>query len=282
MRNIAVVTDAVSTGGWFPKWLDYYSRAVGRENIVVCCYSGLRENFRKHGLKFVKEIGFNYNNDVRCDALSSIVQNLLSIYDLVIRVDTDEFIVPNPEKFQNLKAYLQEFSGPYVTARGFEVFECPGESPINLQQEILRQRRACYALTAMNKTCITRTPLKWDRGFHFCSRPPVFGDLFLMHMKRADVRMQKSWAERMMASVTPNSFEWKYQKNNLEMVEKYNTGRSRMEFEQKYGIGVMIRDSWNAQFMESMVYKPHKDLFAGEFSIEKLNIEIPDVFKSFF
>ena len=47
---VFVFTQALSANSYFPKWLDYYSRAVGRENLFVLTDEAGRSEFDSLGL----------------------------------------------------------------------------------------------------------------------------------------------------------------------------------------------------------------------------------------
>ena len=132
-----------------------------------------------------------YNNLKRCKEIQILTELLLEHYDYVIRVDTDEFLVPNKLKFESLKDYIEQLKNHYVTAEGFNVVSPSQFDRLNFNEPVLgAQRSKCYAYDALNKTAITSIPLKWSPGFHFCSAFPKFNDLYLFHMKLADIDLQ--------------------------------------------------------------------------------------------
>jgi hypothetical protein len=193
-QRAAILTDTMSPEFYFPVWYRYYASQFGADNIHVMTLGGLKDDFNKFTLGSVKEMDLTYDDGIRLAAISERVTELLRHNDYVIHVDTDEFLIPDPRKHKSLASHIQSLQRDYVTARGFDVFQHCSEPPLAMERPILvHQRRHAFALAAMNKTCITAVPLKWNRGFHHCSRPPQFDDIFLFHMKRADVAQTISW-----------------------------------------------------------------------------------------
>jgi hypothetical protein len=195
--RVAVLTDAVSSEFYFPCWHRYYASQFGSENLYVVTFGGLTADFRQFGLGGVWETKV-YNNDLRVKIIAGLVNVLLEQYDYVIRVDTDEFLVPDPRAFESLADYLRRLERPYVTAMGYDVIPARDDQHLVLDQPILvNQRSLAYPYDALNKTCITNVAMTWAPGFHFCSAFPMFQRLYLFHMKRADLEQFPSKLSRM-------------------------------------------------------------------------------------
>jgi len=84
------------------------------------------------------------------------------------------------------------------------------EAPIDLNAPILGQRRYVAFGAGMCKPTITRVPLLWTPGFHWCNRIPTYHtDLYRFHLRRMDMavflerlRLTRSmaWSERALRS----------------------------------------------------------------------------------
>ena len=206
-RKVAVITDAISDQFYFPLWHRYYASHVGATNLYVVSYADEATRFNSYELGGIWRTS-EYLNANRVKAISSLIAVLLESYDFVIRVDTDEFAVPDPRSFSSLSEYLDKLERPYVTAKGYDVVQGADEAPIDLNKPVLiQQRRFAYAYDALSKTCIVSLPVRWAPGFHFSTVFPEFSQLFLLHMKRADIDIQLAigavTAERA-ASTEPN------------------------------------------------------------------------------
>lgn len=190
--RIAVVTDSVSNSFYFPLFLNYYRRELPGADIYVLTPAGRADLFSGFGLAGTIELPIDFYDDtVRAKAMSDLVTELTTRYTHVVRVDCDEFAVPDPRHFASLQDYIAATPQDYITAYGYDIVAARSDSPLDFSKPILgTQRKFAFAVNALNKTCLTSVPLTWGRGFHACQKPPVFDRLFLMHMKRADIDLQ--------------------------------------------------------------------------------------------
>ena len=251
--KIAVVSDVISEKGYFPIWHSYYASAVGEENIFLFSYRNKIHN------SIV--LNLSYSDGMRLKIITYQVEKLLEIYDVVVRVDADEFLIPMNG---TLKDYLENLEKDYVTARGFNVFQSD-DQPLDLKLPILKQRNLMYATAFMNKTCITKTPLKWSKGFHFCNKPPAFDDLCLIHLKYADDVMEQEWQSRMISNASERG-----------IIKHYST---KHEF-RGYPIEENIqRDAFNQLFMSKV--SQNEGMYSSILHSEKINLVIPEKLKIF-
>jgi len=210
-KRIAVITDATSAGFWFPTWYDYYSREFGADALHVVTYAGKRGDFKEFDLAGLWDVVLAYDDVLRAKLMSTMVQSLLLTHDFVVRCDVDEFLIPDVRKFDGLKAYLEQCALPYVSAYGVEVFEQIGAAPLDASQPILvAQRQRAASNSALNKIAVTSTPLDWWPGFHSANAAPAFDDLYLFHLKFADLGRRIAWFEHMRAGVPRESSEYAY------------------------------------------------------------------------
>jgi hypothetical protein len=187
-KKIAVITDVMGTAGFFPRWLKYYGDQFGNENLYLVTYINSTGNFSEYGVGGIWRTPENYNEDIRRDVITSLVSTLLKCYNVVVRVDIDEFIAPDLRRYLDLAEYVNALEQPYVTAMGLEIFEDSSEFRLSDANPILvKQRKFAYRVSALNKTCITSVPILWSSGFHAQTVPPVFHGLYLFHTKLADL-----------------------------------------------------------------------------------------------
>lgn len=192
--RVAVISDALSSEFYFPIWYRYYASQLGPENIFLITYPGYTQNFAGYRLGGIVELPYTYSDHVRAKAISSYAQFVLEFRDAVIRVDTDEFVVPDPARYSSLATFMAEVQYPYVTGIGLDVIQRIGEPELTLDRPILVDQRAfCYANSSLNKTCITRVECRWGSGFHGSTLHPHFEDCYLIHFKRADIELQMKW-----------------------------------------------------------------------------------------
>ena len=202
-KKIAVVTDAVSPSFMFEKWLMYYSGLFGSENIYILTYKGLAKGFRGWPVGGLIELPVAYNDEVRACFVSGFVSALLAAYTGVVRVDADEFLVPDQrDGALSLKTFLAGFDGPYLSVRGFDVIAGDDEADIDLTRPLLiSQRKYAYGNSSLNKVAYTTIPMHWLPGFHSCSVYPKLSPVFMLHLKFVDAKLQYKWREQMTDSL---------------------------------------------------------------------------------
>jgi len=227
--RIAVVTDSLSPDFYFPLWYRYYAEQFGARSINLITVAGHAGAFAGYQFGSLRETPSSYDDNDRLAAAGQLVADLLETHDWVVRVDTDEFIIAEPERYGNLVDYISTLKLPYVSARGFDVFQHGEEGPLDLDRPILgEQRNYAFALTAMNKTCITSQPLSWDRGFHMTQHPPVFDEIYLFHLKRADVELQVRWNAFVAARIENDPFIKAYYETPREAIQSFHDSSPRV------------------------------------------------------
>lgn len=278
IRKVAVITDALSPGFFFPLWHDYYGAQFGEKNLHVVTINGRASEFGDFELGSVTEISPTYDDNDRLRAITVLVAKLLTKNQFVIRVDCDEFLVAEPRKYPNLRAYMDRLDKPYVTSRGFEVFQHDEEAALNVTERILvRQRKYAMAATALNKTGITSEPLRWNRGFHHCDRPPVFDDVFLFHLKRADLQWQLDWNKAVASQIVTDDRIRSYYETPEQQLRQYHKSWSMKNVES--GVNVMYRKVFNEEFASSLFYNERSQTFdSKKHTMEPVNVLIPNNF----
>ena len=275
--RVAVLTDAASERFIFPFWHKYYGGMFGAKNLFVITYVGLSKNFKNCDLGGLIELPVGYDDAMRRDVINGLVPTLLACYDCLVRVDVDEFLVVDPREQPSLNSFIECFDQPYITARGFDVIQLPEEVslPKDLSR-ILPYRQVAYPNSALNKTCIVKSAVKWSSGFHGASVYPKFGALFMLHMKRVDIKWQVEWFAEMTSNIKDNSrvdqIIKDYYQPDEDKIRNYHrdvgvrtivrgiTSWYRQEFTQQYLNGVALRGD---------------GVYAGRYEHEHVLCEIP-------
>ena len=209
-RNVCVITNATTADAYFPLWVKYYGKMFGQKNLFVVAY-GSGDGFDQFELGGTWVVSKCFDDIMAAKLTSKFVDALLEVYDVVIRCDVDEFVVPNLNIHKSLRSYIDDLDKDYVTAIGVDVFQVPGDPDLNFETPILGRQRSRGALnSALDKTVLTSIPLEWGPGFHATKTPPIFDGLFLFHLKYADVNARINWHIFMANSVAPGSSEEKY------------------------------------------------------------------------
>ena len=246
-KHVAVLTDATSPGEYFPHWLRYYAGQFGPENLYVVTYKDLGPLFDPMQIGGLLELDCDYSNDVRRTILTQLTEEMLKKYDVVVRCDADEFLIANPLLFGSLSAYVDALDVAHVTAFGMDVFQDIDEPALNMDgRPLLAQRRYCVAATSLCKTAIVTKPVAWSIGFHFSDAPPNLGDLFLLHMKFADVGRRVIWFDHMRSLSGKDSFE----------DERFSSGAAKLEPVSRHMVNLPRRQGWS-NFLDRSFVERH-------------------------
>jgi hypothetical protein len=280
MKRVAVITDAVSSDFYFRLWHKYYSRQVGSRNLFVVSFGSAEYEFSNFELGGITS-SVRYENNERVNRVQTLATSLLEQYDLIVRVDTDEFLVPNPCKYSSLSDYLQRLDRPHVTAMGYNVLQDRGETALDLNKPILiSQRRIVNPYDALSKTCIITAPVTWTPGFHFCSEFPQFHDLYLLHFKLADLDIQIRIGQEV-AKLTDEQLFKDYHLTARDTLAMRTAGI--LSLPRYAGIDQFERKEYNQRFIShiSHTLKPDGIYHGGSFAPEQAVVEIPPEFKGY-
>ena len=200
MKRIAALTMVRNDEFYLRKWVEYYGRELGRENLYIffdgidqrvpdfCegCYTHLRERNPQHVVKAEKD---------RLGYLSERAAVLMNEegYDLVIGTDADEFLVVDPALGVSLADYLGGLKiCTSVSALGIDVgqhLDCEGV--IDGSRPFLEQRHYAYICSRYTKPSVIARPVRWGSGFHRVKRHDfrIDKNLFLFHFGSIDLKM---------------------------------------------------------------------------------------------
>jgi hypothetical protein len=283
MRKVAVLTDVVDPEFFFPLWHSYYGKQFGEENLFVVTYANsrpIRPHFRLGGLIHLPAI---YNDVLRAKFISNLNTTLLDLYDVVLRVDADELLVADPRKYQNLSDYVNSVKALHVTALGLDIIQGATEGPLNLALPVLgSQRRFAYPNASLNKTCLTSTPTTWLSGFHFCNHYPNFDELFLLHLKRADINQQIQWAGEMLRATPNDPHLSQYYATDENPIRKYRNDVLAREI--YWGWDGIPRDAYLKRVLKSysLIKVENKLMYSGKHFHDDILVELPNEFTDIF
>jgi len=191
--RIAAITFCRDEGRMLPLWLRYYGGQFGTDNLYVVddnSEDGSTDDLPCDVLH-IPPIRDGKFNSTRMAVVGNLGRSLLQLYDAVLFCDTDEFIVPDPDKYAGLKDYVEARTGDGLNAvgsLGFNVVHNVGsEPPLDLGQPLLGQRQLAKFLPLMCKPAIKWVPGHWSAGTHGVKTPyAVDPDLWMFHMKFGD------------------------------------------------------------------------------------------------
>lgn len=198
MKRIAALTMVRNDDFYLRKWVEYYGRELGKENLWIY-FDGTDQDiapFCEGTNAFLHE---KIGNQVvaaekgRLRFLSERAASLLEQgYDLVIGVDADEFIVVDPKRELSLREYLSaQKIGVSLSALGLDFGQKLGEEgDITENEPFLKQRHYAQIGTRYTKPSIVAKPCIWGSGFHRIKGHNfhIAKDLYLMHFGYFDKR----------------------------------------------------------------------------------------------
>ena len=199
MKKICVITMVRNDEFNLAKWVEYYGRELGKENLYIyfdgtdqtvpdfCegCMTELRP--RNPGMVVKSE-------KIRLGFLSEKAAELMAKgYDVVIGTDADEYLVVDPDLGMGLREYLSSIKiKDSVSGLGVDIGQNLNEEGV-ISGEIpyFQQRRYGYLCSRYTKPSVISSPVTWGSGFHRIKGHNFHIDpnLFLFHTGSIDLKM---------------------------------------------------------------------------------------------
>ena len=195
-KKIAVITMARNDEFFLNRWVNYYGKQFGEENLYIYL-DGLDQKapsgagkanvtiVEKQGIKVVDA------EKRRLDFLSDRAAELFAAgYDLIIGCDADEFLIVEPNLGVTLHQYLSQVKvNTSISPLGLDVGQhLHHEKPFDKSAPILPQRNYALINSRFTKTSIIAKPLHWGRGFHRVNGHNfrIDKNLYLLHLGNID------------------------------------------------------------------------------------------------
>ena len=188
MPPLAIVTMVYNEGPRLPYWLAHYARQVGLENCYVIDHGsddGSTEQL--HGASRIRLPRSPQDNDRRLRLVAEFVQGLLLYYRRVAYVDADELLLADPEIYTDLRDYAARMEAQSVTSIGLELVQTPEDASLQPGVGVGEQRGTAIFSSSMCKTNLVGAPVNWAPGWHSHDGAPRFDDLYLFHLRHADL-----------------------------------------------------------------------------------------------
>ncbi len=178
------------------KWVEYYGRELGQENLYIF-YDGedqvVGDFCRDTNVSVHPKIGTQVvaAEKGRLKFLSEQAAELFAKgYDLVIGVDADEYIVVDPKLGMGLREFLsRQDIDMCLSPLGLDFGQKLGEEgDLSFESPFLAQRHYAQIGTRYTKPSIIAQPCRWGRGFHRVKGHNfhIAEDLYLLHFGYAD------------------------------------------------------------------------------------------------
>ncbi len=189
--QVLVMTMARDEAEMLPRWVSHYSEQVGIENLVVLDDNSTDSSTDDLGCtvhRLPQLPGPGYEG-ARMQLVSGLASGFLALYDFVVFVDADEFLVADPTRHADLPSFLATRRDREVVApMTLNVVHVPSlEEPLQADQPVLGQRRFAKFTPIMCKPQIKQVPAPWKWASHGIEAPfEVDTELYMLHLKFAD------------------------------------------------------------------------------------------------
>jgi hypothetical protein len=188
MLPLAIVTMTYNENRKLPYWLAHYAGEVGLRHCTIIDHGSTDGSTdRIGGANRLRLPRSPQDNDRRTAVITDIVAALLRHYARVAYVDVDELLVADPDRHTSLLDYADDLAADAVTAVGVEVVHGADEAPLDGWRGIGEQRGTGLFSSSMCKTSMVGRRVTWAPGFHAHDGPPRFDDLYLFHLRHADL-----------------------------------------------------------------------------------------------
>jgi hypothetical protein len=197
-KKIAVVTMARNDEFFLNRWIRYYGKELGEENLFIYLDGEdqpIPKNAGKANVIHEKRVAEHVvkAEKRRLAFLSEKAKELLMKYDLIIGVDADEFLVVDPKVGKDLAAYLSELDiNPSVSGLGMDVGQDLNiETDLEKSELFLQQRSYALISSRYTKPSVISKPVSWGSGFHRIKgfNFKIDPNLFLFHFGSVDYKM---------------------------------------------------------------------------------------------
>jgi len=203
-KKIGVVSMVRNDQFFIPKWIDYYGKELGRENLFLFIDGHDQALPEDHASINVlrlprQKLTRSRGDKNRIDLISNFSRALFLRYDLVIAHDIDEVLVVDPDHGLSLSDYLQQpVRYASLSALGLDVGQnLDLETPIDPSRPFLEQRSFAHVSARYTKAVVATKPLRWGAGFHRVRFRNFHIDpnLFLFHFGMVDYDISKKKME---------------------------------------------------------------------------------------
>ena len=197
-KRIAAITMARNDEFFLSRWVEYYGRELGHENLYMIL-DGTDQNAPKNskGANIIKlphtDMSRAAGDKYRIGKISDLAQDLFKKYDIVIGCDSDEFLIVDPKIKKSLAAYLSNLKyKTTVSGLGLDVGQNMNtEKKLDRKKTMLGQRSHALLSTRYTKPVVLFRPARWGSGFHSVHNHTFHIDknLYLLHFGAVDMEM---------------------------------------------------------------------------------------------
>lgn len=205
LKRIAAITMARDDDFFLTRWVAYYGKNFGTENLYILL-DGTDQNAPKNAgnahitklphIPMSRSSGDKY----RIQKLTQLAHKLLKNYDIVIGCDSDEFLIVDPKTKQTLSEYLSNKKiNNTLSGLGLDVGQhLSQENELDKDAPLLEQREYALLSTRYTKPVVINKPVIWGSGFHSIKHHNFHIDknLYLLHFGAVDMKILEDKAKK--------------------------------------------------------------------------------------
>ena len=201
-KKIAAITMARNDEFFLNRWIAYYGKELGEENLYIYLDGLDQKTPSKAGKSNIKKLphkeeAVQQGDKTRILLLSNLANELFKRgYEIVIGCDCDEFLIVDPALNTSLSEYLSKKSNySSLSGLGMDVGQdLKTESTLKMGEPFLTQRNYALLSTRYTKPVVMLKPVIWGSGFHSIKGHNFHIDknLYLLHFGGVDLNMIKN------------------------------------------------------------------------------------------
>ena len=197
-KHIAAITMARNDTFFLSRWIEYYGREIGTENLYIYLDGTDQDIPENAGAAHITKLPHtdmsrSAGDKYRIGKMSDLANKLLKKYDIVIGCDCDEFLIVDPALNTSLAQYLSNTEiHTTLSGLGLDVGQhLTHEKPLDSSKPFLAQRAYALLSTRYTKPVVINRPVRWGSGFHSINGHNFHIDpnLYLLHFGAVDMDM---------------------------------------------------------------------------------------------
>jgi len=193
-QRVAAVTIAYNEDFILAKWCEHYGGMLGFEHLYVIDDGSDVDprDYLHRSVNVFRQPRTHFDSWRLCRSLSQMQRLLLETYDVVLVLDSDEFLVTARDDCLNALEHIQQIY-PFADGRlrpvGWELIHCRSiEGELDPAQPILDQRSHLLRADMFDKPCVTREDISLFPGNHHCYESSCRDEsLQLIHLRWFDL-----------------------------------------------------------------------------------------------
>ena len=202
-KRIAAITMARNDDFFLSRWIKYYGKELGYENLYIYLDGTDQNTPENAGTANITKLPHTDMSRIagdkyRIGLMSDLAKKLLTKYDIVIGCDCDEFLVVDPNCDMGLAEYLSAKKiNTSLSGLGLDVGQhMKHEKTLDTTKSFLSQRNYALLSTRYTKPVVLNKPVSWGSGFHRVKNHNFHIDknLYLLHFGAVDMKMLETKA----------------------------------------------------------------------------------------